>query len=376
MTTDRALSLGVATAVVLAGLAACTPAGSDSKAGPITARAVAVVALRHLPDDVTSLRAADLGEDNAHGAVGADLRYPERGGPGDVRHITVTVTPRAGESQAPDPCQQTSGCVQLADDVVLGWQKEQPTEDPGIVVVTRISDDVVVRAVWDGASITDDPRNLPLEPSVADLEAVVRDPDLGLQVSGELIQAGKELTTWEGGEPDPDMWATVPQTDRGLAVGLASYFGNDWAYVGASPLKDMLGPDTVGGRVRVGATIEPVGPGVIDALVSPTTPAWLVEGTCPEGFTCRKFQKMLFAFRPAAGSDPGEAWLFCHRSDDSTVAVHTRGQRLPNDAKQALGPSGAWAFASIVDGTDPEFVLSARITQQELARIDAERGVG
>ncbi|MEI2809001.1 MAG: hypothetical protein V9F00_01940 [Nocardioides sp.] len=380
-TGERTGRLVAVAAAVLASLAGCSLPDTGPASEPITARAVAAVALRHLPDDTTSIRAADLGMAAARGAVGADLRYPDRDGAGGDRHISVTVTPRAGETKAPDPCAQTNGCVRLKDgsapgDVYLNWQLEQPAEDPGIVVLTRITSDVVVHVVWDGAKVTDDPRNLPIQPSLADLEAVVTDSDLAPLVSQGVIEAGKDVAGWSGGEQDPDTYVTVMQTDRGLAVGLASFYGNDWAYLGPSPLKKMLGPETIGGRVRLGAGIEPIGPAVVDALVSPTTPDWVAAGSCPEGFRCRRFQKTVFAFRPAAGSDPGEAWLICHRSDDSTVAVHTRGQRLPANGKEALGPAGAWAFASMVAGTDPEFVLSTRITVAELARIDAERGEG
>lgn len=74
-------------------------------------------------------------------------------------------------------------CVELGEDssggrLLLGWQEEEPEEDPGVVYVIdrRDGEDVVAR--YTGAVVTGDPRDLDLGISLEEMVAVVSDSRL------------------------------------------------------------------------------------------------------------------------------------------------------------------------------------------------------
>ena len=98
--------------------------------------------------------------------------------------LAVSVAPT---SDSPFVCADESffdACVDFDHDgheLALGWQQEEPEEDPGVVYVVdrREDEDVLVR--YTGASITGDPREQDLGISVEEMADVVTDARLTLR---------------------------------------------------------------------------------------------------------------------------------------------------------------------------------------------------
>ncbi len=348
-TTVLLTAAAVATSLVLTGCGTETPVGGAADDEPITPRAVAAVALDHLPGDTTHRGASYVDAASPRGSVGAELRYG--GGEGDDGDLVeVLVVPL--ESVPEDTgCGNADHCV-TDDGVQVSWEQEVPEEDPGLVHLSTRRDGARVSVMYAGPAITGDPREQELPISFADLMDVVRDPRLALRATDETLRAGEELDDWAGGEPDPATLDLVTQSPRSLAVGWFSRYGQDWAWIGESPLTQRFGPGAVGGRIRIGADSEPVGPAVLDVLAAPDRPAWVDE--CPTGWTCLDRGGIRVLYLPAQGDEPGEAWLVGSRtgnalrvSEDTagpggpdTVAIRVHGPRIPVHRAGALQVAG------------------------------------
>lgn len=182
------------TALLLAGcgeetVADPTGAHTDPVAGdePITARAVAAVALEHVPTNTSSRTAAS--ED---GVVGAEFRYGTDGEyDGDMLVVGV-----AKARMARMVCRGMEGCERQdveGGELVVAWQEVTPEADPGVVTVAMVRDDEVVVAFYQGTTIEGDPRDQDLSVPVGDMEAVVRDQRISLTTSAEVIELGERL---------------------------------------------------------------------------------------------------------------------------------------------------------------------------------------
>lgn len=326
---------------------------------PITQRAIAAVALEHLPDDTTSRQAAYTeGVDPAH-SLGADLRY---GGDGEYDGDLVQVFISDSADSAAS-CEQDSGCVELkADDgspMILAWQKVAPEEDPGYVAIAVDHKGEWTSVGYSGPEITGDPRKLDLPISVETLTAVAQDPRLRLRTSPSAVAAGEELDDWEGGEPDPEAWDVVPSTDRALAAAYLSTRGGygNYSLIEPSPLKDEFGAGALGARLhRDGLGADPA---VIDILATPEPPAWLAGDPCagdrfrghcamyddkvevpefdPPAMPPAKGPVYLM-WTPTAPGVSGEVWAVQRRAEE-LVAYRQSGFRVPEkkaDVEAAL----------------------------------------
>ena len=308
-------------------LTGCGDEGPPAAGGsePLTSRAVAAVMLDHLPDDTSSRAATYVDEQSPPGLVGADLRYAAgEGDDGDLVRLTVS-REDGPEACDADPDEQ---CADLGDGVILRWDEVVEEEDPGIVVVQVRHEGQLVRAVAAGPEITGDPRDLDIAPSVETLRELVQDPRLRLETDAETVAAGQALDDWDGGEVDPASLEQVPNDDATVVTGWIWGYGDDWRYVGPSPLKDLFGEDAIGGRIEVTGELGPLTKGgLVDALAAPQAPDWL-GGGCLDGYRCETRQGVTLVWRPAAGDDPGDAYVVRVQPDGEIVGFHTLGNRL------------------------------------------------
>lgn len=329
--------------------------GSEVRAGkkvPITHRAVAAVALDHLPEETTSRKAMYTDQETPKGMVGAELRY---GGDGeyDGDYVGIAVSPIVDR----DPCREVTGdCVKLkADDgspMFLTWQEVEPEEDPGIVHLVVARKDESTSVSYSGPEIEGDPREQELPISVDDLIKVAQDPRLQPMTSQKVVAAGKQLGKWEGGEPDPAAYDVVPSSDPDLA---AAYLHNrggyaDFTKIEPSPLKAEFGQAALGARLHSTGGLGL--PKTIDILASKDGPAWLgtdpcagkqlpkcVKDTDPisqlEGDDHGKVVDAPLYFLWKPGAD-GEVWAVQVR-DNQVVAFHWTGVNVPQGVEEAQG---------------------------------------
>lgn len=178
------------------------PAGGGSPAAvqdqPITARAIAAVALEHVTGVTTSREPTYVDPDDPDtpaGAVGADLRFHGDGEyDGDL--VRVYLSPATTKPDCP-----ADSCVAQAVDGgtrYLRWDLVEPEEDPGIIVIDVVLADQTLRVLSAGEEITDDPRDLDLEVPVGVLEQIAADPRLRLLTSADVVAAGEALSDWRG----------------------------------------------------------------------------------------------------------------------------------------------------------------------------------
>lgn len=145
-----------AAAIPLVAVAACAPPPVDDDPAELTPRAVAAIALAHLPTDTVRRMAAPVGEVTPEGMVGADLRYA------DDQLVRVTVTPAdspgidaAGLLTCDRPL--LDNCADLGHDTTLRWQ---PDAEPGRYSLTRLVDGELLHAASIGPAVAEDPRLL------------------------------------------------------------------------------------------------------------------------------------------------------------------------------------------------------------------------
>ena len=220
---------------------------ASGEPGPLTARAIAAVMLDHLSDDTTRREATYIDEDSPKGLVGASFRYRGDGEyDGDLAEVTV----RPGRVE---PCETDENCVDLGNGMTLQWDELVPEEDPGIVLVTRQHDDEVVSALVAGPSITGDPREIDLEPSVeAAHEARSGSPAATPGRRRDTGRGrGRASPTGTAARLDPATLEQVPNNDATIVTGWIWGYGDGWQYVGPSPYKKDFGKGAIGGRVRI-----------------------------------------------------------------------------------------------------------------------------
>ena len=330
---------GLLLAGLLLGLVAPMPSSAArEELVPITQRAIAAVALEHLPTDTTKRSAMYTHQRRPDGLLGADLRY-DGDGEDDGDLVRISVGPLR-----PTTCDEHNHCAALASPAgtttTLVWQTEDPEEDPGLYYVVHGHDDEQVVAYAAGPVIRGDPRRHDLEISVDMLVAVAQDPRLRLMTTRDVVDAGAALPDWEGGEPDPLALSIVPSNDRALAAAYLLSRGGylDFRRLGPSPLRGRFGEGTLGARLvlreRYGDR------GTYDVLAIPDAPRWLRQ-PCRTRFaghctTVRKPRGVVrFAWRPSRPGRPGETWAV-HVRPEETVAVRTSGYRVPADRDDAM----------------------------------------
>lgn len=316
-------------------------AGGDP--GRITHRAVAAVALEHLPTDTSSRAASYTDESTPPDQVSVDLRYGTDGEyDGDLVSVTVSAQPPAGGA-----CRRDNGqrCVDLPTEVKnaemqLRWTEVEPEEDPGVVGIVLLRDGGETASIgYFGPTITGDPRKLDLPISVEKLVAVVEDPRLRYQATSSTLALGEELDDWKGGEPDPDAYQLVRNTDHGIAQAYVGARGGYGFYQGVvrSPLRDQFGPEAIGGRLlqRSSPDFTDMPDADIDVLAAPSPPAWMTRKPCSAPrlrkhcvTTEGRRGALVFAWQPAKGGDAGWAWMISMRKEE-VVAVRYQGPRMP-----------------------------------------------
>jgi hypothetical protein len=194
----RGLGILVAAAVLLVGCGSRTDApgsGSDNQV-PITSRAIAAVALDHVPDDTTSRGPTYVDDTDPPGSVGADLRY-HGGGESDGELLRVLVEPGHGPKrlcrEIGDHCRSRE-----VDGGVLSvvWAEQVPEEDPGYVAVLMQRRDERVTALWSGEDIRGNPAEQDLFIPVSTLEEIARDSRISLTTSASVVAAGEQLDDW------------------------------------------------------------------------------------------------------------------------------------------------------------------------------------
>lgn len=345
----------------MAGLLVVAACGSGSGAAttgtiPITQRAIAAIALSHLPTDTTSREATYTDNHDPSGALGADLRYGDDG-ESDGGLLRVFITPKV--SRKPCEAEHLDGCATRTvkgGKLILSWAKEEPEEDPGFVNVTMVRNGQEIQVSWSGDTIKGDPRTQHLRMSIKQLEAIAQDRRLGLTTSRAAINAGKVLKKWKGGEPDPTAYDRVPSTDASLINSYWSAHGGYGAFHdrGTSPLKRDLGAGAVGGRFT--AERDPDMPAqTVDVLASPQAPSWLAADPCTSkrfaGHCTRyagKLGSRYFAWVPGPSSKGGEVWMFAQRKDEF-VAVHKSGFVVPEKGSDAKAESDWYFVDSYLD---------------------------
>jgi hypothetical protein len=342
-------------------MAIATACGTTSSSGrasegdqvPITSRAIAAVMLDHISARTSRREATYVDETSPRDYVGADFRYHGDGeSDGDLVRVTLQ------RARSLPVCERTP-CADLGGGAQLRWELLAPEEDPGIVAVSLARDGTLVTARVSGPDITRDPRAMELEPSVDALSELVRDPRLRLRTSPQAVADGRQVTDWSGGERQPGELDKVPNDDQTVITGFIYGWEDGWRYVGPSPLKRLLGPGAIGGRATVSAALQPVGPGTVDALAAPLPPSWLSR--CLAGYTCWSRGSLHFVWKPASGSDPGDAFLAHVARSGETAVLHTKGHyRLSERRQAAMATSGYFLWGT--DFFDAESPLRVGLT--------------
>ncbi len=353
--TRLALVLGL---VVMVATTACGNLGSadqGAEAGqvPITSRAIAAVMLDHLSPTTSRREATYVDETSPPGYVGADFRYH---GDGESDGDLVRVTLQRARSL---PACDSEHCAALDGGAQLRWELLVPEEDPGIVALALEREGTLITVLVSGPNITRDPRAMKLQPSVATLSDLVSDPRLRLRTSPRAVADGREVTHWDGGEREPGELDKVPNDDQTIITSFIFGWEGGWRYVGPSPLKSLFGPGAIGGRATVSKELQPVGPGTVDALAAPRPPAWLDR--CLDGYLCWSRGAIHFVWKPASGSDPGDAFLLHVARSGETAVLHTKGHyRLSERRRAAMAASGYFLWGT--DFFDPESPLRVGLT--------------
>lgn len=320
--TVRCRRLAGATTASLLVLAGCGQGGGAGTAGagdagPITSRAVAAVALEHLPEDTSSRQATYVDRTDPAG----------RSGP-------TCATTRAR-------CAERGGAR--------------------------------VAASYAGAAITGDPRRMPdLEPSVEVLRSIVTDDRLAPRASASTLAAGRDLARWDGGHREQGELDEVAQTAPGLVGTFMLGRGGRWSYEGPSPVADDLGDGAVAGRLRTAYADGPIGPGVLDVAAVPSMPRWAEAETCREGWSCWARGGTRVVWRPAQGEDPGESWLLKPSGLGGVAGLHVAdGRRIPADPGQIRYLSGFVLYGRyLTDPVEPQ-AIGTTTDRKSLERAEA-----
>jgi hypothetical protein len=182
-------------------LAACgeDEPGGESGSGPkvpATSRALVAVAMTHLDVEPTFFEALDDPDaDYGKGALGGLIRHSGKD-VFDSNVLRLTVTPT---TKAPEICEEAYSCVVTQTEqgkLTIGWQEEEPEEDPGILSVFLQREDELVWLEQSDEPIEGDPRKQDLKVSVDDMIAIAEDPALSLMTTPAAIDAGEKLSPW------------------------------------------------------------------------------------------------------------------------------------------------------------------------------------
>ena len=361
-----ALVLGL---VAMVGATACGSTSTTGQASggdevPITSRAIAAVMLDHISTTTSRREATYVDETSPRDYVGADFRYH---GDGESDGDLVQVTLRRARSL---PACDRERCADLGGGAQLHWQLIAPEEDPGIVALSLEREGTLITALVSGPDITRDPRTMELQPSVNTLTDLVSDPRLRLRTSPQTVADGRHVTHWSGGERQPGELDKVPNDDQTVITSFIFGWEDGWRYEGPSPLKKLFGPGAIGGRATVSKALQPVGPGTVDALAAPRPPAWL--SNCLAGYICWSRGAMHFVWKPASGSDTGDAFLVHVARSGETAVLHTKGHyRLSERRQAAMATSGYFLWGT--DFFDPESPLRVGLTTTRERYEEARR---
>ncbi len=191
------LAAGAAALAVVLGIAWTVTGTRQAEKPPVahddvsaTSGSLALVALDHLARTPTGVYPAPLAA-YPEGAVAATIRFSRPGE--DVSQVVVIASPDAIEHIL--DCASMDACASLAPaggTVQLGWYAAQDGA-PGVVAVSVRRGREQLVAIYVGAEVTGDPRDLELPVTVEELRAIVTDERFDLTVSPSLVEEGREL---------------------------------------------------------------------------------------------------------------------------------------------------------------------------------------
>ncbi|MCD9198379.1 hypothetical protein [Aeromicrobium wangtongii] len=336
---------------------------------PITPRAIAAVALDHVPGDTTSRRAI-FDDPKETRDVGISFRY---GSETDGSSLGVSVTPDVDRPVCDD--ELLDGCVKREVDdgtMVLKWQEEEPEEDPGFVSVTLHAADREVSVAWlPDEAITGDPRRQRLRIPVAAMEDLVQDERLRPTTSQATIDAGERVDDWLGGEPDPSQISETTATGNGLINGyLRTADGGTARDRRPSPLVRELGAGAVGGRFTTSRLGDDPSP-TVDVLVAPGPPDWFADDPCDTerfaGHCVVDPQGHYFAWIPGPADGSGQIWMFTWRDEDTFVAVRKSHVTVP-EYEGAAKLVGEWDLVFVhLDSRNIGFMIDRELLDDDPA---------
>ena len=328
------------------------PVSPADAAEPITQRAIAAIALDHLPQTTSSRQASFTDVNDPQGALGADLRYGADGeDDGDL--VRVYLTP---DTDSVGDC--TERCDQRPVDggtLSFGWGPEEPEEDPGSFGVALALADQTISASFFGPTITKDPRQMAgllVTPEM--LEAIVLDPRLRGLTTQAVLDAGEALEDWDGGEPDPESYRVLDSDAESLAAFWRTSL--DWygerppriTSVTDSPLVDSLGVTGsrhVSARITLDSTRwRPYD--TLDLIVSKVPPANSATPPCktPLAHCDRGNYGATTAPTYVTWNDgpDGVVWVFYRRSRSSYLTARFTGWDVPASWEGALPGDLDW----------------------------------
>lgn len=188
---SRRFRLLVATSLLAGTLAGCGAPQAPTKENtqvPTTPRSIAALAVEHFGRE--PLRATPDPD-----ALGAWLRWE------DDLYTQIVVYAKTPDHLATGCSGWFSACVEgfAGTGATLGWQLEQPEEDPGEIIVFEPRDEGMVAITFHGDILVDEaPTDLPEGSrlgTLLDVAAhIVDDPRLGLTTTQTLVDA--EVPSW------------------------------------------------------------------------------------------------------------------------------------------------------------------------------------
>lgn len=345
----------VVCALVLTGCSTTHELPPEGQRVPITQRAIAAIALEHLPDETTTRQATYTDKRTPEGLLGADLRFGG-GGEYDGDLVRVIVQPLA---EPEDPCTEyDDGCVEL-DGVTTGYGPHDLTIDALAAPDPDawLGKDPCSR--WDGPCREYPGRRGPLylawQPAAAGQDGVVwaasrrDDQVVAIRMTGAPIPASiadvTALTEWSllaqllaGGRIGIETvrevvdrgtdHETVPLSDRGSAVPVLDVISDPVEVrspdLDASGLPEgTVGSDLTFGGDRPDIRVRVV-PGRLDDPCDRAQCAPLETGVAG---------RLRLVWQEASGSDPGYLYVVLWL-DGQTVVVEERGPTIDRDPRE------------------------------------------
>jgi hypothetical protein len=183
---------------------------------PTTHRALAAAVIEHVGQKASAAAALTTVDGVRRRDWGVEVAFPVKGH--DATHVVLDVTrdPKAWAASACDGenSEALSGCVEKKVDGVpvrLGWQAEQPEEDPGVISVTARRADRVVSVGAYGPHVPTELAGSSLADFADHLIELAADPAVGFTTSQAYADQGEALgddvwLAWMGqgnGSPSP-----------------------------------------------------------------------------------------------------------------------------------------------------------------------------